>query len=751
MNYTPPAFGGPSTPRMNHINKRSIDTIGYDFIPAPWLPEGKDENHLRNRQHVKARTHRHLKAFEIEALVRNNNTSDDWNQILVSDAFNPELVRNCKFYGLVRIGKLEPYYLEFHNLRVPVGLYNSKIISSDLGDNVVIDNVNYLSHYIIGDEVIIVNVNELATTSTAKFGNGIIKDGESENVRIWMEVCNENGGRSILPFDGMLPGDAFLWAKFREDLALMEAFRKFTERMADHQRGYYGMIGDRTVVKNCKIIKDVRIGSDAYLKGANKIKNVTVNSSPEAMTQVGEGCELVNGIIGYGCRVFYGVKAVRFFMASHSQLKYGARLINAYLGNNATISCCEVLNALIYPFHEQHHNNSFLCAALVMGQSNMAAGATIGSNHNSRANDGELVAGRGFWPGLCVSLKHNSMFASFCIMAKGDYESEIRNPFPFSLISQDLSKDRLQIMPAYWFMYNLYGLCRNEWKYRKRDQRTERIQHIETAFLAPDSVNEMMDALELLAEWTGRAYLSHTDPSVMHDREDALKAGKSLLHAGDPLVDGLEVRAEGIENSTRKVVLLKVRQAYAMYIRMLRLYGIEGLLDHLQTQVAATGIINESIPMVAIRERWMNVGGQLIPKSELDRMRQDVVGDKYKCWEDIHAFYRGQSELYRSQRNTHAIANLRELGALTEGALTPEDLRTLADEAVETKRWIMQGILESRQKDYANPFRQMVYETEAEMEQVLGRIDDNSFIQEQQAALSQFETETRELINKICP
>lgn len=736
---------------MNQINKRPIDSIGYDFIPGPWLTEGKDEYHLRNRQHGKNRTHRHLKAFEIEALVRNNNTSDDWNQILVSDAFNPELVRNCKFYGLVRIGKLEPYYLEFHNLRVPVGLYNSKIISSDLGDNVVIDNVNYLSHYIIGDEVIIVNVNELATTSTAKFGNGIIKDGESENVRIWMEVCNENGGRSILPFDGMLPGDAFLWAKFREDLALMEAFRKFTERMADHQRGYYGVIGDRTVVKNCKIIKDVRIGSDAYLKGANKIKNVTVNSSPEAMTQVGEGCELVNGIIGYGCRVFYGVKAVRFFMASHSQLKYGARLINAYLGNNATISCCEVLNALIYPFHEQHHNNSFLCAALVMGQSNMAAGATIGSNHNSRANDGELVAGRGFWPGLCVSLKHNSMFASFCIMAKGDYESEIRNPFPFSLISQDLSKDRLQIMPAYWFMYNLYGLCRNEWKYRKRDQRTERIQHIETAFLAPDSVNEMMDALELLAEWTGRAYLSQTVSTVIHDRAYIKSIGKSLLDAGDPLVDGLEVRAEGIENSQRKVVLLKVRQAYGMYLRMIRLYGIEGLLDHLHTQSSENIILNTSIPANTIRDRWMNVGGQLIPLLELNRMRQDVVENKYETWDDVHQFYRRQSELYQEQRNAHAISCMRELGALTDASLSPEELRTLANEAVDTKRWIMQGILDSRQKDYANPFRQMVYETEAEMEQVLGRIDDNSFIQEQQAALSLFETDTRELINKICP
>ena len=188
--------------------------------------------------------------------------------------------------------------------------------------------------------------------------------------------------------------------------------------------------GDRTVVKNCKIIKDVKIGTDAYLKGANKLKNLTINSSAEAMTQIGEGCELVNGIIDYGCRLFYGVKAVRFFMASHSQLKYGARLINSYLGNNSTISCCEVLNSLIFPAHEQHHNNSFLCAALLQGQTNMAAGATIGSNHNSRGADGEIIAGRGFWPGLCVSLKHNSKFASFAILAKGDYPTELNIQIP---------------------------------------------------------------------------------------------------------------------------------------------------------------------------------------------------------------------------------------------------------------------------------------------------------------------------------
>ena len=221
----------------------------------------------------------------------------------------------------MRIGKLEPLYHEFHDVRLPIGLYNSTIISCDFGDNVVLNNVNYLSHYIIGNDAVIVNVNELAVTDHSKFGNGIIKVGENESVRIWLEICNENGGRRVIPFNDMLPGDAYLWSRFRDDHVLMEKFKEFTQEKGDPQRGYYGKVGDRTIIKNTRIIKDVWIGSDAYIKGANKLKNLTINSSPEAKSQIGEGCELVNGIVGYGCRIFYGVKAVRFILASNSQLK----------------------------------------------------------------------------------------------------------------------------------------------------------------------------------------------------------------------------------------------------------------------------------------------------------------------------------------------------------------------------------------------------------------------------------------------
>lgn len=715
---------------MNQIRKSPIQSIGYRFIEPEHLPEDRDEYHIRYLQNPR-NGYRRLKAHEIEALVRNNNTSDDWNRVLVSEAFDPGLVRNCKFFGLVRIGRLEPWYREFHNLRMPVGLYDSTIISCDFGDNIVIDNVNYLSHFIVGDDAMIVNVNELSTTGTSKFGNGILKEGEPESSRIWLEVCNENGGRSILPFDGMLPGDAYLWARHRDDDALMARLKDFTQKRFDARRGYYGEVGARTVIKNCKIVKDVRIGSDAYLKGANKIKNVTINSSPEAMSQVGEGCELVNGVIGFGCRVFYGVKAVRFMMASHSQLKYGARLINSYLGNNATISCCEVLNSLIFPFHEQHHNNSFLCAALVMGQSNMAAGATIGSNHNSRANDGELVAGRGFWPGLCVSLKHNSRFACFNIVAKGNYDHELDIPLPFSLVSQDLRRDQLQVMPAYWFLYNLYGICRNQWKYSRRDHRIEKAQHLEKSFLAPDSVNEMMDALGLLERAVGQARLAKAGESLPKDPAACRSAGRQMLENDDNDIDALEVVVEGFENSRRRTVLLKARKAWKAYRLMVRLYALENVFKALLS-LKPKGFeeARSAIPFGKAREPWLNVGGQLIPEKDFTRLKGQIAAGRIRDWEGVHAFYRRQAEEYPSQKLRHAMACLSELDPVSRKSFDAETLKSWATELAEAHTWVREGILQSRRKDYANPFRRMAYGSEKEMEEVIGRLSENSFISE---------------------
>jgi hypothetical protein len=703
---------------MNIIIKHPVNELGYNFVEAKYLPEGKDEYYLRFLQNPVNDEYRKLSSYEIEVLVRNRNTSDDWNKIFVDPSFRPDLVRNCKFHGLIRIGKLEPYYLEFHNLRMPVGLYNCTIISCDIGDNVSIDHVNYLSHYIVGNEVMIANVNELASTDKAKFGNGIIFEGEEEKVRVVLELCNENGGRAVRPFDDMLPGDAHLWSRYVADEALIKKFEEFTNNKYYRRRGQYGKIGDRTVIKNCKIIKDVLIGSDAYLKGANKLKNLTIRSDENRTSQIGEGCEIVNGIVGYGCRIFYGVKAVRFVMASHSQLKYGARLINSYLGNNATISCCEVLNSLIFPAHEQHHNNSFLCAALVMGQSNIAAGATIGSNHNSRSPDGEIVAGRGFWPGLCVSLKHNSKFASFNILAKGDYPAELNITLPFSLVSNDVSKDKLIVMPGYWFMYNMYALERNAWKYVDRDRRIDKIQNIEYDYLAPDTVNELFEGLELLQ-------------SLKPDEE-----GNAVT--------------TGIENTTRVTEVVKVLQSVSLFKEMIQYYGITEIIKQIERiKPDSFEALKKSLSAKIQRSNWLNIGGQLIQEEELKKFISNVKSGKIDSWDEVHEFYARQGALYSSNKLNHAYTSLLEILNITPRQFTPALLKQLLQQAVTTRTWMYKGIYESREKDYTNPFRKMVYETNDELNKVIGKLDDSSFIQLQAAALDDMQKQVKAITRKL--
>ncbi len=538
-------------------------------------------------------------------------------------------------------------------------------------------------------------------------------------------MCNENAGRKIIPFNGMLPGDAWLWSRNRDNEVLQQKLKEFTELKFDKLRGYYGKVGDRTVIKSCSIIKDVWIGSDAYLKGANKLKNLTINSSPEANSQVGEGCELVNGIMEEGCRVFYGVKAVRFYMASHSQLKYGARLINSYLGNNATISCCEVLNSLIFPAHEQHHNNSFLCAATVMGQSNIAAGATLGSNHNSRSADGELIAGRGFWPGLCVSIKHNSRFASYTLLAKGDYPAEMDISIPFSLVSNDTANDRLVIMPGYWFMYNMYALARNAWKYIDRDQRIERTQQLEYDFLAPDSINEMVDSLQLLGKHAGK---------------------KALLN--NEVSDDVEITVDGFENSKRKVVLLKVNKSYTLFRELIAYYAAEQVLLFIAAnKLKLIDDLLAQLPKKQKRAAWVNVGGQLIPAAELEKLKQRISTGKIKSWDAVHAFYRTQAEQYPQQKLAHALSAFYQVAGSSK--LDKNTLKDLFQSYLLLKTWMVDGIASSRAKDYTNPFRKMVYETEEEMEAVTGKLDDNSFILQQQEELKTTKATVQKLIKQF--
>jgi len=746
---------------MSEMQIISMKSLGHGFIEPPYLPEGKDEYYLRNQQSpLPADGYRQLQADEIEILIKNNNTADNWENILVTGQFVPHQIKNCEFNGLVRIGRLEEVVLEFHDLSVPVGITNSRIIACDIGDDVAIHDVRYLAHYIIGANTILMNLDEMHTTNHAKFGNGIIKEGEDEDVRVWLDLINEAGGRSVLLFDGMTPGDAYLWARHPDDKKLYQRFAEITQKMFDSRRGFYGTVGKECVIKNSRIIKDVKVGDCCYIKGANKLKNMTINSTEEAPTQIGEGVELVNGIISPGCHIFYGCKAVRFYLGPNSNLKYGARLIHSFLGDNSTISCCEILNNLIFPAHEQHHNNSFLIASVVMGQSNIAACATIGSNHNSRAPDGEIHAGRGFWPGLCVSVKHNCRFASFTLLAKGDYPSELDISLPFCLVSNDTAKDQLQLMPGYWWNYNMYALARNTWKFHTRDKRTVKIQNIEFDSLAPDTAEEMFAGMALLEEWTAKARLRQKGEAPEGKSTGELaELGRRLLNGqageidgleivGENVeksgeIDGLEIVGENVEKSNRKILILKAHQGYQAYRDMIHYYAVKNIIAYLQANPDADfAAMNKNLTGERC-QKWFNLGGQLIMSEDLEVLKTDIKSGKLDDWNDIHDAYNRLWEKYPLDKQRHAYASLLDL--LGVKSLTPKQWHQALDRAVEIQQFIADQTYESRKKDFESHFRLMSYETTEEMEAVLGTPQKVSFVKQIREETDQFAQTVAEL------
>ena len=739
---------------MERVTLLPPTALSDGWIDSQYLPVGKDKYYIRNQQ-VTAPVGgwRHLRSDEIERLVMNNNTASSWDTVWVSDEFDPGIIKDNKFYGTVRIGRVSCGALQYHDLRLPVGITGSSIHSCDIGDDCAIHDVHYLSHYIIGAHTMLFNIQEMSCTDHAKFGNGIIKEGEPEEVRVRIEIMNETGARSVMPFDGMIPADAYLWAKHVDDKLLQERLADITQRSVDHHRGYYGEIGERCVIKNSSIIKDVKVGTDCYIKGASKLKNITINSSGEEPSQIGENVILVNGIVGYGCRIFYSCTAIKFILGNNSNLKYGARLINSIMGDNSTISCCEVLNNLIFPCHEQHHNNSFLIASVIMGQSNMAAGATIGSNHNSRTNDGELVAGRGFWPGLCSSVKHSSRFASYTLLAKGDYPAEMNITLPFALVSNNTSADRLEVMPAYWWMYNMYALARNTWKYRTRDKRRTKVQNIEFDTFAPDTMQEVIHARQLLEQWVGMAYVKQTtdngqqttDKDAYEQEQRAMSCdnnpeadcslssvvrcqleGRRLLQGDRKVVDDLIILGEGMENSRRPVHILKAYDAYHAYGDMLIHYAMSNVLDYFEGRAPQWKELNELMHREHTPRRWINLGGQLMKESDLDTLRKDICNGVLDTWEAIHHRYDELWRQYTTDKLCHALHALSTVMGNNE--FTSELwLQALAHEE-RIQRRISEQVYLSRKKDHDNAFRTATCRNTEEALAIFGSPEENSFI-----------------------
>jgi hypothetical protein len=272
------------------------------------------------------------------------------------------------------------------------------------------------------------------------------------------------------------------------------------------------------------------------------------------------------------------------------------------------------------------------------------------------------------------------------------------------MVGNNVLKDRLEVMPAYFWMYNLFALERNSWKFADRDRRKIKIQHIETDYLAPDTAEEIISAISLMETWFAQAGLS----------------------AGE---DVPELPAPGLERNKRGAVILKPQKALAAYRRMLRFYAAKTLALFLDSR---PDLGFEDLPALPgnpeerVRD-WVNCGGQIVPAFRVDALRQNIREGRINTWEAIHAAYETWFAEYPLDKARHGWATLKFIRP-GNGPVDKAAFREELEQARETRRWITGQVYLTRAKDFSDPFRIITYRNQEEMDRVAGRLEDNPFI-----------------------
>lgn len=278
----------------------------------------------------------------------------------------------------------------------------------------------------------------------------------------------------------------------------------------------------------------------------------------------------------------------------------------------------------------------------------------------------------------------------------------------------------------------MYALARNSWKFQTRDTRKVMVQNIEFNSLAPDTAEEMLNARDLLAIWTAKA----KQGSAGKSEDKLVQVGKSLLEEAAPALEDIEVLGERMEKSSRDVLILKPQDGYKAYGQMLLYYAVQNLLDYMESRPDATfASMSKELDGRRVRQ-WVNLGGQLMPEADADKIRADIGTGKLNDWQAIHKRYDQIWQQYPLAKQKHAFAVLRQMSGAD--GLDKQRWAAMMDEAVEIQQYVSDQVYASRKKDYDNPFRQATYRNMEEMTAAIGTIEDNSFVKQVRVETEKF-------------
>jgi hypothetical protein len=604
----------------------------------------------KRRDNVLGLLLRPLSREEIALMEDRGCRADDWNLISVAQDFDPFRVRRTHLKGHCVLGRFAGDVEVIPGISMPTGIYDCTLISCQVGNDCLLENVRFAANVIIEREAVLFDVGTITCSGQAKFGCGQL-----------LTLACEVGGRELPLWAEVTVDDAAMIVRDRADVAGQEAVRLAVERYTAAVTSPVSWVRRKAKIRHTERLHDVYLGSAAMVDHALDLSNVAVLSSIDEPTLVSGGGAVRDSVLQWGVSIGGNGIVRSSVLLEHSAVDEHASVEQSLIGPNTTIAKGEVTASLVGPFVGFHHQSLLIAAFWPEGKGNIAYGAMVGSNHTSRAPDQEIWPGEGTFFGLGCAIRFPTDFseAPYSVVGMGTSTLPQKMRYPFSLIivpnePLDESQDHVpraynELIPAWGLYANAYGLVRTELKFAKRDKAKHHV--FDYKVLRPQ-----------IMRLVKRAY----------DRLNSVKAVKPVYLEED--IDG--IGKNFLRDSTRV-------KAIEYYARAMKRYALRILLAEKEGNVQIPGsselaheLADSLMPGTTIEQRLRllveieRANAELVQES---KSRDDARGERIiPGYRDAHT-PAGTDAVIQSawERVDKTVARIGKLGIAVDGARQP--------------------------------------------------------------------------------
>ena len=151
--------------------------------------------------------YRLLRDEEIQVLEQNGCWAEDWERVLVDEAFKPYNFHRVVFYGDIRLGRFDKQVEVSKGFVKHSGINDATLRNVCVGNDCLIEKVgNFINNYTIGDDCYISNISTMETLEGASYGAGSV-----------ISVLNEMGDGNVVLFRELNSQLAAFMVKHHED------------------------------------------------------------------------------------------------------------------------------------------------------------------------------------------------------------------------------------------------------------------------------------------------------------------------------------------------------------------------------------------------------------------------------------------------------------------------------------------------------------------------------------------------------